>query len=784
MSKLLPGSSEPSESEILKIQKQCDLVREENRIDTVDTQDQAQCEHWLKTIESSKSHPRFSNIECLGLGAYGLVFAVNDRAHQKRRVAIKILRPSKASQRIPKDRFEFEGQVLGEIKHPNVIELLESGQFDGVPYHIVQLADVGSLAQLISSNGCSVSPEQAAWLVSKLADALEEAHSLAILHRDIKPGNVLLQACDPLDSQGLGLWPLLTDFGLSKKLDHSPAEPLTNYGEIIGTLSYMSPEQVQGQAMRTPSDIFSLGVILSELVYGVHPFVDRSHFHTLTNIVQKAPQVPVRNDYRIPSALKAIIAKCLHKGSRERYRSARDLAEDLRRFLNGEPISLAPPNPWQSLTQWIKNHPKTTVFLGTLFASVLGGGLLLAREWRIQRDMSRDKAKANELFLESMRVPNSSMNDVILAGNRVPKSLLLENINLQLPLLEEARRLVPDDLKLTNYLQVMYHYQSLSSAAEAVDNHEVDEQQMFSQAIQARERSLEIIQELIEKQPDVRRHRIANINGLFNLSHLTQQASKPDEISLEWNSKGIDAAEKFLVQYPNDLDISETLFNLQLERANLLKKMEIAPDQALELYKRTAESSLELFKQNQERTGLLVNYIETVSAHGRLLMKMGKKEESVEVFLQMDKVLSTPSIAAIDDWLVLERSIWHYLNSGASMLQYGCYRELVALTYRWEAFLSSPIVRTLPDPISLLEPNNDMGKVIPKYLRWLAFCQINPGSSEEVSAKRDAQNAFYESLEKTGPGMVRVLGSIKKANIPVEAFYEWMELREPTQSAR
>jgi hypothetical protein len=77
-----------------------------------------------------------------------------------------------------------------------------------------------------------------------------------------------------------------------------------------------------------------------------------------------------------------------------------------------------------------------------------------------------------------------------------------------------------------------------------------------------------------------------------------------------------------------------------------------------------------------------------------------------------------------------------------------------------------------------------MGKVIPKYLRWLAFCQINPGSSEEVSAKRDAQNAFYESLEKTGPGMVRVLGSIKKANIPVEAFYEWMELREPTQSAR
>ena len=216
MSTRSTGSSEPNEQEILKMQRQCDLARDEKRIETIDTQDQTQCEHLLEAVLHSSSETRFHNIECLGLGAYGLVFAVDDRKYHGQRVAIKILRPSKATQRIPRERFEFEGQVLVELKHPNIIELLETGEFEGFAYHIVQWADAGSLANLFSSNRLSLSPEQSAWLVCKLAQALEEAHSLAVLHRDIKPGNILLQSCDPLESMGIGLWPLLTDFGLSK----------------------------------------------------------------------------------------------------------------------------------------------------------------------------------------------------------------------------------------------------------------------------------------------------------------------------------------------------------------------------------------------------------------------------------------------------------------------------------------------------------------------------------------------------------------------------------------
>jgi serine/threonine protein kinase len=773
MSTRSTGSSEPNEQEILKMQRQCDLARDEKRIETIDTQDQTQCEHLLEAVLHSSSETRFHNIECLGLGAYGLVFAVDDRKYHGQRVAIKILRPSKATQRIPRERFEFEGQVLVELKHPNIIELLETGEFEGFAYHIVQWADAGSLANLFSSNRLSLSPEQSAWLVCKLAQALEEAHSLAVLHRDIKPGNILLQSCDPLESMGIGLWPLLTDFGLSKKMDHTPIEPLTDYGEVIGTLSYMSPEQVQGHLLRTPSDIFSLGVILSELVHGVHPFVDWSHFQTLTNIVQKAPQAPDRPDHPIPPSLQLIIGKCLQKESKERYRNARDLAEDLQRFLQGQPISLSPPTPGESAKRWIKSHPKTTVFLSTLIASLMGGVLLLSREWKVRSTLANGLAKANELFLNSMKVTNSNINDTVLAGKRVPASELLENITKQLPLLEEAHRLLPDDLKLTNHLQVMYHYQSLCFFSEASTNRGVNEQENLLQAISARNKSLTILQELIEKEPDELAHQVALINGLYNMSLLKIRTDGWTPPAFEWNSKAIEAGEKHLSEHPDDLDIRQTIFNLLQRRAMFLSKRSKTDGQVLDVYRSIADDSLELFKLHPDRTGFLVNYIEAVSSRSCLLWRIDRKEESSRVFQAIDKLSQDPIVESIEDWTVLERWLQHYFQRSLAYLETSSFAELVDLTSRWEEFLATPKVRNYPNAMDLREFNDRLVILMPKYMRGLAIGQLQPDSPEQAHAEQEARFALKSWLANPDADFDKLSASLKTVGIPLEPLQEW-----------
>jgi serine/threonine protein kinase len=162
----------------------------------------------------------------------------------------------------------------------------------------------------------------------------------------LKPGNILLRTESPERSEGLGLWPLLTDFGLSKDMSVPSGIPLTFEGEVLGTLSYMSPEQVLGQPLKTQSELFPLVVILYELVYGQHPFLAEGDFQTRNNIVQAIPIKPKRDLQCVPAALDAIISKCLRKQPEERYLHASDLARDLDHFLNGEPISVSPPTSW------------------------------------------------------------------------------------------------------------------------------------------------------------------------------------------------------------------------------------------------------------------------------------------------------------------------------------------------------------------------------------------------------------------------------------------------------
>lgn len=773
MPKLLPESSEPSSAEILRIQKQCDLARDEHRIDTVDSQDRSECRSWLESVTSRDSAPRFSEIECLGLGAYGLVFAANDRQCFGRRVAVKVLRPSKANQRIPRERFEFEGKVLSSLKHPNVIEHFETGQIDGVVYHVVELADCGSLANALSDPSIDYSPRQAAWLISKVADALQEAHSIPVLHRDIKPGNILLKACDPLDSEGLGLWPLLTDFGLSKKLDHSPEEPLTNYGEILGTLAYMSPEQVQGKAMRTPSDLFSLGVILHELVYRVHPFDDRGHFQTLTNIVQNTSLKPRRTGLQVPSSLEAIIAKCLQKDSRSRYRSAGDLAEDLRRFLNGEIISIATPTPWESLKALVCNHPRLAIFLGTLIASLLTFVLVLDREWRVQRNLAQEKGKISELFLQSMLGTNSSINDSVLAGKRVSPSELLENLEQKFPVLEEAFQLAPNDLRLIRHLEVMSHYISLCYFHESTVSLKESKEQKLQKAKEFRVKSLEYIGLYNSRVAKDQKLDIPMINGLYLMAVLFEGDLTAESPGRIWTAKSISAAEDYLAEHPDDEFAQDTMLHAKYLRSYFLASRPEDLDERIRLFESVCKSTDEAYRKFPHRLEFLILQIRALSELGVLLLETGKEDESDRAFASLDALISDPKVSDREDWRVFDRLIATYPSRFRVLFSCKRYQEAIELALRWEQTIMAPQRQAYYEALHDFQLGKEVGLLKSKYFRWQAILADQPGSAEEKLAEREARAARRACGQNDQFDFQRLISEIEEYGLPTEAIQKW-----------
>ena len=257
----------------------------------------------------------------LARGGMGVVFVARHR-ELGRQVALKIMLGTEARHR---ERFAREALATAKLRHPHVVAIHEAGQEGAIPYLVMDLIEGESLAAKLAREGPS-DPRAAALLTQKLASALQAAHAVGILHRDLKPGNVLVD----LSGQ-----PLLTDFGLAKDLD---AASLTKTGQALGTLAYMPPEQATGARDRLgpPSDVYALGATLYELLCGRPPFLGAEAVNVLVAIVNDAPR-PLR-ELRpdLDPWLEAICLRCLEKEPAARYASAAALEEDLGRWLAGE----------------------------------------------------------------------------------------------------------------------------------------------------------------------------------------------------------------------------------------------------------------------------------------------------------------------------------------------------------------------------------------------------------------------------------------------------------------
>jgi tetratricopeptide (TPR) repeat protein/tRNA A-37 threonylcarbamoyl transferase component Bud32 len=285
----------------------------------------------------------------LGQGGMGVVYKAR-HVRLNRHVALKMFRPGRVPSPREVLRFQTEAEAIARLQHPNIVQIFEIGQWEGLPCLVLELAEQGTLAQKLQR--MPLDPRSAAELVETLARAMHYAHQQHIIHRDLKPANVLFTRDGT---------PKITDFGLAKLVEEDGESPrdATRTGEPLGTPRYMAPEQAAGKqdGITPATDVYALGTLLYECLTGQAPFLATSVVETLERIRAQEPLSPRRLQPAIPRDLEIICLNCLHKEPGRRYASARALAEDLRRFALGEPILARPTPYWERAWKWCRRRP-------------------------------------------------------------------------------------------------------------------------------------------------------------------------------------------------------------------------------------------------------------------------------------------------------------------------------------------------------------------------------------------------------------------------------------------
>lgn len=514
----------------------------------------------LPAVASSQSDMqpgRFGHyelIEEIGRGGMGIVYRARQQAAD-RIVALKVIRRDRLDS-LPRDtqastigRFRHEAQAAARLEHDNIVTVYEVGEIEGQPFFSMRLVDGQSLSEIVRQG--PLENRRAAALIEPVARAVAHAHSLGILHRDLKPQNILVDRKTDR--------PMVADFGLAKLAEHG--DELTRAGEVMGTPSYMSPEQARDAAgVTAATDIYALGATLYCLLTGRPPFYAANAVETLRQVIHQEPAAPRQLNPSIDRDLETICLKCLEKEPGRRYPTADALADDLRRYLEGRPIVARPIGRAARLWRWCRRNPVTASLVATsltfLLAALAGTstGMVLASIARQRAEQSYQHARttvdnfctrvAEDTLLNqpgmqelrkrlledavryyrwflSQRADDPTLRDeVARAQFRQGRIIeLIDSPKAALDSYEQARRLQeellaanPDDLA---------RFHALSDTMNAIGR-VLHIQQNLPAARQAYQRAVELRQRLVDRDRDNVEYQRALANSYMNIGLLEQ----------------------------------------------------------------------------------------------------------------------------------------------------------------------------------------------------------------------------------------------------------------------
>ncbi|HEV3446465.1 MAG TPA: protein kinase, partial [Gemmataceae bacterium] len=396
------------------------------------------------TVQELPTVGGYQILGLLGRGAMGVVYKAKQRGLQ-RIVALKMILAGGHASEHDIARFRVEAQAVAQLQHPNIVQVYEVGEQDGNPFFSLEFVDGGSLNKRIRSEPQPIRP--AAHLTMLLADGMEAAHQKGVVHRDLKPANVMLTTPrQPGSSAGSSVAfspsealygiPKIADFGLAKRLEDESGT--TRSGTILGTPSYMAPEQAEGKIKEVGplADVYALGAILYELLTGRPPFRGDGMWETLNLVRTTEPVPPTQLNPKVPRDLETICLKCLQKEQSRRYQGASALAEDLRHFLAGEPIQARPVSAVERTWRWCRRNPVVAGLLALFVLALVAGTVVstyfaiessaranqLAEE-KVETEKQRDAAYKNE----ARALKNAgSANQVLMQGQQAIKDILNE----------------------------------------------------------------------------------------------------------------------------------------------------------------------------------------------------------------------------------------------------------------------------------------------------------------------------------------------------------------------
>jgi WD40 repeat protein len=357
----------------------------------------------------SGSEFHYDLIEEIGRGGMGVVYRAIQHGSQ-RQVAVKMILSEQVATPGMLERFHAEAEAVASLDHPNILPIYETGDIDGTPFYSMKLANGGTLRDVVSK--FRTRSRETAAMVAAIGRAVHHAHQRGILHRDLKPGNILLE--------GNANTPFVSDFGLAKWLGRN--DRLTIAASALGTPHYMAPEQAEGASaeLTTAADVYSLGAIFYELLTGRPPFSAETALDTLRLVTAAAgPTSPRSIDPEIPRDLEVICLKCLAKEPGARYSSAAALVEDLDRWLEGRTILARRATKPERLWRWAKRNPVTATLaaacIALLFAVGIGTGLAAVRIAATRdRALSAEKDAVEKLYRSYLDQARASR----LAGKR------------------------------------------------------------------------------------------------------------------------------------------------------------------------------------------------------------------------------------------------------------------------------------------------------------------------------------------------------------------------------